>query len=42
MKKELRQDLAALSYNTTMEKYARIKSQDMGDNNYFSHEDLRW
>lgn len=32
--------LASLSYNTTMEKYARIKSQDMGDNNYFSHEDL--
>ena len=30
----------ALSYNTTMEKYARIKSQDMGDNNYFSHTDL--
>ena len=30
----------ALTYNTTMEKYARIKSQDMGDNNYFSHEDL--
>lgn len=29
----------ALSYNTTMEKYARIKSQDMGDNNYFSHPD---
>ncbi|WP_346961679.1 CAP domain-containing protein [Clostridium sp.] len=29
-----------LSYNTTMEKYARIKSQDMGDNNYFSHQDL--
>ena len=29
-----------LSYNSTMEKYARIKSQDMGDNNYFSHEDL--
>lgn len=23
-----------------MEKYARIKSKDMGDNNYFSHEDL--
>ena len=23
-----------------MEKYARIKSQDMGDNNYFSHTDL--
>ncbi|MCQ2969664.1 MAG: CAP domain-containing protein [Clostridium sp.] len=32
--------LATLSYNTIMEKYARIKSQDMGDNNYFSHEDL--
>ena len=29
-----------LSYNSTMEKYARIKSQDMGDKNYFSHEDL--
>lgn len=29
----------ALSYNTTMEKYARIKSQDMGDKNYFSHTD---
>lgn len=32
--------VAQLSYNSTMEKYARIKSQDMGDNNYFSHEDL--
>jgi uncharacterized protein YkwD len=32
--------VATLSYNTTMEKYARIKSQDMGDNNYFSHQDL--
>lgn len=31
--------VAPLSYNTTMEKYARIKSQDMGDNNYFSHTD---
>ena len=31
--------LSALSYNTTKQKYARIKSQDMGDNNYFSHED---
>ena len=30
----------ALSYNNTMEKYARIKSQDMGDKNYFSHTDL--
>lgn len=29
-----------LTYNNTMQKYARIKSQDMGDNNYFSHEDL--
>ncbi|HAU85093.1 MAG TPA: hypothetical protein DCW90_06220 [Lachnospiraceae bacterium] len=32
--------LPALSYNNTMQKYARIKSKDMGDNNYFSHEDL--
>ena len=32
--------VAPLTYNTTMEKYARIKSQDMGDNNYFSHTDL--
>ena len=32
--------VAPLSYNTTMEKYARIKSKDMGDNNYFSHTDL--
>ncbi len=32
--------VATLGYNTTMEKYARIKSQDMGDNNYFSHQDL--
>lgn len=32
--------VSALSYNSTMEKYARIKSQDMGDNNYFSHTDL--
>lgn len=31
--------LPALSYNTTMEHYARIKSKDMGDNGYFSHED---
>ncbi len=30
----------ALTYNDTMQKYARIKSKDMGDNNYFSHEDL--
>lgn len=32
--------LSPLAYNSTMEKYARIKSQDMGDKNYFSHEDL--
>ena len=31
--------VAPLSYNTIMEKYARIKSKDMGDNNYFSHTD---
>ena len=31
--------LSALSYNTTMQNYARIKSKDMGDNGYFSHED---
>ena len=30
----------ALTYNNTMQKYARIKSQDMGDKKYFSHEDL--
>ncbi|MGL4570651.1 MAG: CAP domain-containing protein [Clostridium sp.] len=28
-----------LSYNNTMQKYARIKSQDMGDRNYFDHTD---
>ena len=32
--------VSTLTYNTVMQKYARIKSQDMGDNNYFSHEDL--
>ena len=31
--------LPALSYNNTMEHYARIKSKDMGDNGYFSQED---
>lgn len=31
--------VAALTYNKTMEKYARIKSQDMGDRGYFSHND---
>ena len=29
--------LAPLSYNSTMERYARIKSQDMGDRGYFDH-----
>ena len=29
----------ALSYNNVMEKYARIKSKDMGDRNYFDHKD---
>ena len=29
--------LAALSYNNTMEHYARFKSQDMGDRGYFDH-----
>ena len=28
-----------LSYNNTMQKYARIKSQDMGVRNYFDHQD---
>lgn len=29
-----------LTYSSTMEKYARTKSKDMGDNNYFDHKDL--
>ena len=29
--------LRALSYNNTMQKYARIKSKDMGDRGYFDH-----
>ena len=29
--------LAPLTYNSTMEHYARIKSQDMGDRGYFDH-----
>lgn len=28
------------TYSSTMEKYARIKSKDIGDNNYFDHKDL--
>ncbi|MDZ5001609.1 CAP domain-containing protein, partial [Clostridium perfringens] len=31
--------LPALSYNGTMESYARIKSKDMGDRGYFDHKD---
>lgn len=31
--------LPALSYNTTMEHYARVKSKDMGDRGYFDHKD---
>ncbi len=33
--------MSALSYNKTMEKYARIKSKDMADQGYFDHRDLR-
>lgn len=29
--------LPALAYNNTMEHYARVKSQDMGDRGYFDH-----
>lgn len=29
----------ALGYNNTMQKYARIKSQDMAERNYFDHKD---
>ena len=31
--------VAPLSYSNTMQKYARIKSEDMGLRKYFSHED---
>ena len=31
--------VSVLSYNTTMEYYARMKSKDMGDNGYFNHKD---
>ncbi|WP_150542137.1 CAP domain-containing protein [Clostridium perfringens] len=31
--------VAPLSYSNTMQKYARIKSEDMGVRKYFSHED---
>lgn len=33
--------VSELTYNTNIERYARIKSKDMGDNEYFSHEDLQ-
>lgn len=32
-----RAGMSTLSYSGLMEKYARIKSQDMGDRNYFDH-----
>lgn len=32
--------MSPLSYNQTMQKYARDKSADMGNRGYFSHEDL--
>lgn len=40
-KERLANGVSQLSYNTTMQNYARIKSKDMGDNKYFNHEDLR-
>ncbi|HAK42960.1 MAG TPA: hypothetical protein DCM59_10035 [Clostridium sp.] len=33
----VRAGMSTLSYSGLMEKYARIKSQDMGDRNYFDH-----
>lgn len=35
-----RAGMSTLSYSTLMEKYARIKSKDMGDKNYFDHRNL--
>ena len=32
-------NLSPLSYNSTLENYARVKSKDMGDRGYFSHND---
>ncbi len=32
--------MSTLSYSNLMEKYARIKSKDMGDKNYFDHRNL--
>ena len=34
-----KEGLAALTYSSTMRKYARIKSMDMGDRGYFEHRD---
>lgn len=33
--------MGSLLYNYTMEKYARVKAKDMGDKDYFAHEDLQ-
>lgn len=35
-----RAGMSTLSYSSLMEKYARIKSKDMGDKNYFDHRNL--
>ncbi|GAA0777549.1 CAP domain-containing protein [Clostridium subterminale] len=35
-----RAGMSTLSYSSLMEKYARIKSKDMGDRNYFDHKNL--
>lgn len=35
-----RAGMSTLSYSSLMEKYARIKSKDMGDKNYFDHKNL--
>lgn len=32
--------VASVSFNQSLQHYARIKSKDMGDNNYFDHKDL--
>ena len=34
-----KEGLTALTYSSTMRKYARIKSMDMGDRGYFEHRD---
>jgi uncharacterized protein YkwD len=35
-----RAGMSTISYSSLMEKYARMKSQDMGDKNYFEHKNL--